>query len=168
MYNALWQFIRKEVGVASIKEVLARSEPFKGLSDEELEKVAALGREESYAAGLSVVAEGTMAKDLYIVEKGKIALEMNLSAYPGLVQDKMVEVVPEGQPFGWSEVVGSRVYTMSARCVGPIKVVAIDGKRLQSLLQENPDMGYRVMARLAALISLRLRNMRMTLRLFHR
>ena len=163
MYNALWQFIRKEVGVASIKEVLARSEPFKGLSDEELEKVAALGREESYAAGLSVVAEGTMAKDLYIVEKGKIAVEMNLSAYPGLVQDKMVEVVPEGQPFGWSAVVGSRVYTMSARCQEPVRVIALDGEHLLSLFIKNPSIGYKVMECLVEVVSSRFRSVRKVL-----
>jgi len=154
--------------VASIKEVLTRSELFKGLSDEDLEKVAALGREEVCGAGTVIFTEGSVAEDFYILNEGKVALDMSLTPTPGVGRRVTVDTMINGQSFGWSAVGGTPVYTMSARCVGPIKVVAIDGKRLQSLLQENPDMGYRVMARLAALISLRLRNMRMTLRLFHR
>lgn len=149
--------------MASIKQVLARVELFNGLTDEELEKVAALGREESYAAGLSVVAEDTMAKDLYIIDKGKVALQMSLSVYPGLVQDNSVEVVPEGQPFGWSAVVGSRVYTMSARCLEPVKVIALDGESLLSLFSKNPDMGYKVMQGLVEVVSSRFRSVRRAL-----
>ena len=149
--------------MASIKEVLARAELFRGLSDEELEKLAALGREESYAAGLSVLTEGAMASDLYIVAEGKVAVQMSLSVYPGLVQDQLVEIVPEGQPFGWSAVVGSRVYTMSARCLEPVRVIAIDGERLLSLFGKNPNMGYKVMEGLVEIVSSRLRSVRRAL-----
>ena len=149
--------------MASIKEILARSELFKELSDEELEKVAALGQEESYVAGLSVVAEGAMAKDLYIVAEGKVAVQMSLSVYPGLVQDNLVETVSEGQPFGWSAVVGSRVYTMSARCLEPVRVIAMDGERLLSLFSKNPNLGYKVMEGLLEVVSSRLRGVRKAL-----
>lgn len=154
--------------MASIKEVLAISELFKGLSDEELEKVAALGREEIYEAGTVIFTEGSVAEDFYILDEGKVALEMSLTPTPGVGRRVTVDTLTRGQSFGWSAVGGTPVYTMSARCVEPIRVIAIDGKRLHSLLDENPYIGYRVMARLAAMVSSRLKQMRMTLRVFHR
>ena len=154
--------------MASIIEVLAVSELFKGLSDEELEKVAALSREEVYGAWTVIFTEGSVAENFYILDEGKVALDMSLTPTPGVGRRVTVDTMNRGQSFGWSAVGGTPVYTMSARCLGPVKVIAIDGKRLQSLLDENPYLGYRVMARLAALISSRLKQMRMTLRVFHR
>ncbi len=149
--------------MATIKEVLASSELFKELTDEELEKVVALSREETYAAGLSVIAEGAMATDLYIVAEGKVREEMSLSVYPGLVQDALVEIIPEGEPFGWSAVVGSRVYNMTARCQEPVRVIAIDGERLLSLFNKNPEIGFKVMEGLLEVVSSRLRSVKRTL-----
>lgn len=143
--------------MASIKEVLARCELFKGLTDEELEKVAELSRVETYAAGLSVLAEGGIAKDLYIVDEGKVRVEMSLSVYPGLVQDALVEVIPEGEPFGWSAVIGSRVYTMTSRAAEPLKVIAIDGERLLTLFNKNPEIGFKVMEGLVEVVSSRVK-----------
>ena len=154
--------------MASIKQVLAMSELFKGLSDEELEKVAALGREEIYEAGTVIFTEGSVAEDFYILDEGKVALEMSLTPTPGMGRRVAVDTMTKGQSFGWSAIGGTPVYTMSARCIEPIRVIAIDGKRFHSLLDENPYIGYRVMARLAAMVSSRLKHMRMTLRVFHR
>jgi len=85
---------------ASLKKALAKFELFMWLTDEELEKVASLSREESFAAGISIMAEGSTATDLYMVEEGQVRVEMSLSVYPGLVQDALVEIIPKGEPFG--------------------------------------------------------------------
>ena len=147
----------------SIKKALARFELFKWLTDEELEMVAALSELKIYAAGLSIMAEGSAAKDLYMIEQGKVRVEMSLSVYPGLVQDAMVDVVSEGEPFGWSAVIGSRVYTMTARAIEGVKVIAIDGEKLLGLFNKNPDIGFKVMEGLVSVVHNRLRAVKKTL-----
>jgi CRP-like cAMP-binding protein len=148
---------------ASLKKALAKFELFMWLTDEELERVAALSREESFAAGISIIAEGGTATDLYMVEEGQARVEMSLSVYPGLVQDSLVEIIPKGEPFGWSAVIGSRVYTMTARAMEPLKVIAIDGEKLLALFNKNPDIGFKVMEGLVSVVSQRVRSVKKTL-----
>ena len=148
---------------ASLKKALAKFELFMWLTDEELEKVASLSREESFAAGISIMAEGSTATDLYMVEEGQVRVEMSLSVYPGLVQDSLVEIIPKGEPFGWSAVIGSRVYTMTARAMEQVKVIAIDGEKLLALFSKNPDIGFKVMEGLVSVVSQRVRSVKKTL-----
>ena len=141
----------------AIKKSLAKFELFKWLTDEELEMLANLSEEKIYAAGFSIMAEGSAAKDLYMISQGKARVEMSLSVYPGMVQDALVDIVHEGEPFGWSAVIGSRVYTMTARAEEGVKVIAIDGEKLLSLFNKNPDIGFKVMEGLVEVVSNRVR-----------
>jgi CRP-like cAMP-binding protein len=150
-------------GTTSIKKALGKFELFKWLTDEELDMVASLSEEKNYAAGLSIIAEGSAAKDLYVAAKGKVRVEMSLSVYPGLVQDALVDIIPEGEPFGWSAVIGSRVYTMTARAEEAVTVIAIDGEKLLGLFNKNPDIGFKVMEGLVGVVHNRLRSVKKTL-----
>ena len=149
--------------MASIKTALENSALFNKLTDEELDRVASLSRQEVYPEGTLLFSEGTMAGDLYIVGAGKVAVEMKLAVYAGLVQKATVEVILEGDTFGWSAVLGSLIYSLSARALEPVRVIAIDGDRLHSLLDENPDMGSRVMTGLVEVVSSRVGSVKKTL-----
>ena len=148
--------------MADIKEVLAKSALFKGLSDAELDQVLPLCHKKSYAAGFSIISEGDAAKDLYIIAEGKVIVEMNLSVYPGMVQEALIETVPSEEPFGWSAVVGSRVYTMTARCAEATKVIAIDGEQLLSLFNGSPAIGFKVMEGLVEVVDARIKSVMRT------
>ena len=125
--------------VVSIKELLASLLPefISQLTEEELEKVAELGREEVYEAGEILFTEGSTAKDLYVVEEGRVALDMDLSVYSGAARYGTVDVMTKGHTFGWSALRGSPL-TMTARALERVKVIAIDGDSLYSLFDEDP------------------------------
>jgi CRP-like cAMP-binding protein len=142
--------------VATIKETLASSELFKGLTDEELDRVASVSRVEIYEGGAILFTEGSAAMD------------MSLSGSPGMGKQATVETMTKGQGCGWSALSGTPVYTLTARAIEPVRVIAMDGGRLYNLLKEDPYLGYRIMSRMATAISARLRNIRMTMRLFNR
>ena len=148
--------------MADIKEALAKSALFNGLSDAELDQVLPLCHEKSYAAGFSVITEGNVAKDLYIIAEGKVIVEMNFSVYPGMIQETLIETVPSEEPFGWSAVVGSRVYTMTARCAEATKVIAIDGEQLLSLFNGSPAIGFKVMESLVEVVDARIKSVMRT------
>jgi len=154
--------------VATIKETLASSELFKGLTEEELDRVASVSRVEIYEGGAILFTEGSAAEDLYIIELGKVAMDMSLSGSPGMGKQATVETMTKGGGCGWSALSGTPVYTLTARAIEPVRVIAIDGGRLYNLLKEDPYLGYRIMSRMATAISARLRNIRMTMRLFNR
>jgi CRP-like cAMP-binding protein len=79
------------------------------------------------------------------------------------VQDALVDIIPEGEPFGWSAVIGSRVYTMTARAEEAVTVIAIDGEKLLGLFNKNPDIGFKVMEGLVGVVHNRLRAAKKTL-----
>ena len=145
----------------SIKELLA-PEFISQLSEDELEKVAELGREEVYEAGEVLFTEGSVAKDLYVVDEGRIALDMDLSVYSGSAKYGTVDVMARGDVFGWSALRGSPV-TMTARALDRVKVVAIDGDSLYSLFDEDPYLGFKILEGMIGIVSSRLRHIRLTL-----
>ena len=154
--------------MATIKQVLSASELFKGLTDEELDKVAALGRMEVYEKGAPLFVQGATARDFYVVELGRVALNTGISSGAVVNKEISVESIKSGQSCGYSAVKGEPVYALSAKAVEPVRVIAIDGKRLYELLEENPVMGYRVMSRMVASLSATLRNVRSTIQIFRR
>ena len=155
--------------MATIKEVLVTSELFKGLSDDDLNKIAALGRVEIYERGTPLFVEGATAEDFFVIELGRIGLEINLPG-PSSGQGKQItaESLQKGQSCGFSAVKGTPIYALTARALGPSRVIAMDGKFLYDILRDNPRVGYLVMSRMMAALSTTLRNVRSTLQMFRR
>ncbi|MDH4137834.1 MAG: ATP-binding protein [Anaerolineae bacterium] len=148
-------------------QVLKKAKLFNGLSDNELEKVASLSREEKYKAGEIIFEEGDSARDLYIVEEGEIALETRLDLGPYVApRPTVIEVVTPGEAFGWSALMEPHILTSSARCLKAVRVVAIEGGNLRHLLDSDARIGQKVMDRLASIIASRLRDTREKLKDF--
>jgi heterodisulfide reductase subunit A-like polyferredoxin/CRP-like cAMP-binding protein len=145
-----------------VRDVIARSSLFAGLSDSARDLVASLGRVVSFQPGQRIFTEGEEARDLYVIYEGRVALEMrppeaNGDAAPRSV---VVAVLGPGEPFGWSALVPPFVLTMSALCVDPAVVVAFEGKVLRRLMSLDWEIGYHIMAGLVDLIESRLAGIR--------
>ncbi|GAI38831.1 unnamed protein product, partial [marine sediment metagenome] len=56
------------IELGSVKEILKHSDLFRGLSNDELDKLLPLCREEVYEAGTVIFPEGTPCHTMYIVE----------------------------------------------------------------------------------------------------
>ncbi len=154
--------------MTAIKDVLSTSELFKGLAADELVKIAALGRVEIYERGTLLFSEGATAEDFFVIELGRVALEINIPAVSGTGKQIAVETLKKGQSCGFSAVKGTPVYALNARALEPSRVIAMDGKLLYDILKDNPRTGYRVMSRMATALSSTLRNVRAALQLSHR
>ena len=124
------------------------SDMFGGLSEEVLSKIAALCYEETCQAGETICTEGDIAEKLYIVEEGKVALDINLSTRPGSVRRGTVEIILPGRAFGCSALLSSHRHTMSSRAISATKVITIDGEALRSLLDQEPQICSSVMKQL--------------------
>ena len=154
--------------MASIKEVLATSEIFKGLSDDDLNKIAGLGRVEIYERGTPLFVEGAAAEDFFVIELGRVGLEINIPSPSGQGKQITTESLKKGQSCGFSAVKGTPMYALTGRALEPSRVIAMDGKFLYDILRDNPRVGYRVMSRMTASLSTTLRNVRSTLQVFRR
>ncbi len=141
-------------------EALRSCELFGELNDAELGEIAALCREESYPAGAIVFTEAEMAKDLYILQEGKVALQIQLRSLAEMGGEVAIEVMEPGHIFGWSALVKQRRLTTTARCLEDVKAMAVKGQALNQLFERNAHIGFVVMKRLADVISSRLRLIR--------
>ena len=60
------------------KKILRECELFATLSDDDLEKIASSASEKQYEAGATIFHEGENADELFVLQEGKVALQMTL------------------------------------------------------------------------------------------
>jgi len=154
--------------VDTVKDIVAASELFNGLTDEELVKIEALACVEIYERGATLFFEGAAADKLFLVDIGRVAMGMAIQQSSGVIKHVTIETIRSGQGCGFSAIKGTPLHTLTARAVEPVRAIAMDGKQLYDVLHDNPAMGYRVMSRMASAISARLRNVRSTIQFFNR
>ena len=63
-----------------------------------------------------------------------------------------------GDVFGWSSMLENGKYTASGICATDLKVVKIEKDKLNRIFQNRPEVGFKVLQRLAGVISRRLSN----------
>jgi CRP-like cAMP-binding protein len=134
---------------------------FRNLSEDLLDKIAALSEEEAFLQGENVFREGEDADSLHFLLEGSVLLKVRLTSRPESITVSAVSQNYES--FGWSGIVPPYHYTASAVCEVDSKFLTIPGDRFMNLLKENPTAGFTIMQRLTELIASRLRNSRQAL-----
>ncbi len=134
---------------------------FRDLPEDLLDKVAALGKEESFAQGDAIFREGEEADKLHFLLEGELVLKVKLTSRPESITVSAVSQRYES--FGWSGIVPPYHYTATGVCETDCKVLTIPGNSFMKLLGENPAAGFIVMKRLIELVASRLRNSRQAL-----
>lgn len=148
---------------STIAGVLRRTTLFCDLTDEELGQVIPLCYRETFPQGYLIGQEGCEARGFYLVESGCVSLEMTVRWGPGGTSWQWpMEVVTEGEAFGWSALVKPHILTASMRALVTTEVIAIDGAALRALFIAYPRIGWVVMEETARIISFRLRSARRT------
>jgi toluene monooxygenase system ferredoxin subunit len=139
-------------------DVIKESYVFQSLSTEELQKLASISREEICASGQYVFREGDQARSLYIVEEGKVELQMRVSfsSEHRTASVATVDVITKGATFGWSAIAKPHLFTGSAQAANTCKLIVIDGSKLLELMDSDHTMGYEVMKRFSEVVTARL------------
>lgn len=125
---------------------------FRGIDPEVMEEIANICSEEKYTKDTVLFEKGEEAESLYILEQGTLNLVIKNggSLIYGLTEP--------GEVFGWSSLVESGVYTASGVCATDTKVVKIEREKLERVFDRHPEVGFKVLKRLAGVISQRLSN----------
>ena len=147
----------------SIKEALKSSEIFQGLTDQELDKLLPLCQEQSYEAGAVMFCEGAQCSYVQTLKSGKVALETELAISRGAAERATIDVLSDGSSFCWSALMEPHILTSSGRCLEKTEIIALDGEKLKALLDENPQMGYKVANNLVKVVASRLQHTKGTM-----
>jgi CRP-like cAMP-binding protein len=130
---------------------------FSELEEEALQKIIPLCREERYPKGALIFTAGEEADTLYLLERGEVRLRYEICPQPDACENTTIPVETAGTVIGWSALVKPRRLTASAHCLSNVRLIAIDGQALNSLLEQDSHIGFVVMKALAEVISERLR-----------
>ena len=141
-------------------DALRQCELFADLNDEELGKIAQICCEETHEPEEVIFGESEVAEKVYILQEGRVAVQMQLRSDLEPNGDVTIQEVTPGRIFGWSALVKQRRFTASVLALEKVKVIAIESAELNTLLEENSHIGFVVMRRLADVISSRLRRTR--------
>jgi len=141
------------------QEIIRRLEFFHGLTDDQIVRLADLGRVVEFKRDHEIFREDQEAKDFYILLQGRVALLIDI----GNSRRTIVYTVTRHQPFSWSGIVEPGVLTSTARAVEDSVALAFSGEELMDLLEEDPSLGFAVICRIAKLIAARLKDSRLQL-----
>lgn len=123
-----------------------------GMSWEFTNEVYDITTRESVKEGEVFFREGDRARYFYVLLEGRVRLSIGETG-------KVVHVVDRsGEAFGWSSLVGRDVYSASAECVLPSKLLKIDREKFEKILEKNPADGMNFFKRLAMILGERLIN----------
>ena len=143
---------------------LAEFSFFKNFNKDQLSKLAPLAMEESYQAGVQMYQSGDVARCLYLLREGKVALFMDNYMGPGKPPMQVtIDIITKGESMGWSAVVEPFMYTLTARCMDDAKFISFDSFQLRKLMDDNAEVGYKVMQAVAKVIASRLTHTRIIL-----
>ena len=148
----------------SAKQALKDCGLFSSLSDSELEQVASSAVEKQYEAGTTIFATGDSAEELFVIQEGRVAVQMTLPKSGTQASRRItVDVVTKNEIAGWSAIVEPYKYTFTAVCMQKTVALSISGEKLRWLLRDNPKIGYEIMKGLAKVIAAGLNDTRQVL-----
>ncbi|MBI2868316.1 MAG: cyclic nucleotide-binding domain-containing protein [Chloroflexi bacterium] len=140
---------------------LRTCEPFATLSNGELDKITGSAAERQYEAGAVIFHEGESANELFVLQEGKVALQMTLKNDHYQTHRRMtVDIVAANEVFGWPAIIAPYNHTLTAVCLQAAKVLAISANNIRWLRQDNPAAGCDILKGLIKIVDLRLEETR--------
>jgi CRP-like cAMP-binding protein len=115
-----------------------------------VKKIMDICRMVSHEKGDILFNENDEARNFYILLNGRVKLSV------GEAGQVVYDVGRNGEAFGWSSLIGRDVYSASAECVEPTKMLVTDRKKIGQVLEEDPANGIIFLKHLAATLGNRL------------
>ncbi len=148
--------------VANKTEAIKTIHFFRGLSDPELDQIAAMCKEQSLAAGEIYLEDGKSDNQVHLILSGKIAAVTHIPNVTFLKSEIILDALHEGDVFGWSSLLKS-TSTATLRVLNDTIIMNLSANDLLELCEKEYHIGYIVMHNLSALIASKLKRNRMAI-----
>jgi len=148
------------------KRTLMRSDLFQSLKDSYIEIILMICEEVRYVAGEYIFREGEPGDSVYLVAQG--AVEIVLEPRSDSEEQIPVTIMAPTSTFGEVTLVeenGTR--TASVRCRSDAQLLRLRRDRLLRLCNDYPEIGFRVMHRIAAELATKLRSSNLSIREYY-
>jgi len=126
-----------------------------GLDAIERTDVLALGSALTLSPGAVLFRLGEEATNLYLIERGLIALAMPMQI-AGHQEDVLIDERVAGQTVGWSTVIPPHRFTLNATAPVKTELIVFPREKLLSHFTTRPRVGYVVSQNVAVIVGQRL------------
>lgn len=137
------------------KDRLKKMTLFKGLSDDEIEKVIPVLEEAFYKKGAVIWEEGAAEQGLQIIDHGKVVINRKTSEG----HRQVLAVLKENNFFGELSLLDGRLHSASAEAHEDTKVYILHRNKMEQLLKDSPQTAYNILRVLTIAICELLRQM---------
>jgi CRP-like cAMP-binding protein len=127
------------------KQMIADSILFSGLSEEELDKVAAIAVVKSFGRGEAIFFEGDEADGFYMVLDGRVKIfKMSLDG-----KEQILHIFGPGEPFGEVPVFHGQPFPANALALVKCRLLFFPRREFVALVTGNPSLALNMLAMLA-------------------
>jgi len=141
----------------TVAEILAQHPFTRSLDEAGHTALAGMARLATYATGEVVFREGASAEGLFLLARGRVALEQHVHGR-GAVQ---LENIEAGDLLGLSWAFPGQSWLLTARVVEDCEMVVLGARPLLALMESQPALGYPLAMALARQIYGRLERTRL-------
>lgn len=133
-------------------ELLKKVRIFQGLSDDELEKFAAISADEQFPPEAVIIEEGAEGRALYIIKKGTV----KVSKVEGEMETELVKLVA-GEEFGEMSLVEDTTTSARVTAYNDVECMVISRDPFLELLEGDVPVSAKVYKNFTKVLSERLR-----------
>jgi CRP/FNR family transcriptional regulator, cyclic AMP receptor protein len=131
---------------AALKEIAEH--PFlRGLHPAHLQTLADCAMRLRFNAGDLIFCEGDPANRFYLLISGKVALETEHEE-----KRVTIQTISGGDVLGWSWLFPPYYTHFDARAVEPTEAMFFYGTRIREMCEDDPDLGYAMLTRIAKVV----------------
>jgi len=125
--------------------LVARQPFFKGLDAHHLQLLAASALEMKYEAGTVIAEEGSPANRFYLILTGEVELTVEKEDRNVIA----VQTLGPGDDLGWAWLFPPYAMHFTARAMKPTTAIFFYGTRLREQCEQDHELGYQIMKRVA-------------------
>ncbi len=143
--------------IRTIDKLLAELPFFEGMNPAFIESLGGCASNVRFRARDVLFRENEPANHFYILESGRIALDISCAGRGAVT----IETIGAGKVVGWSWLFPPYQWSYGARAVEDVKAISLDGRCLRDKCEQDPALGYDLMKRFSQIMLRRMQRARM-------
>jgi CRP-like cAMP-binding protein len=129
----------------SLYALIARQPFFKGLNAGQLQLLTESALEMQFEAGQIIFEEGSPANRFYLILEGSVLLESEMADRSSIP----IQTLGPGDDLGWAWLFPPYSLHLTARALTPTRTIFFYGTRLREQCEQDHELGYQLMQRIA-------------------
>lgn len=129
----------------SVQRLLMTMTPFANLDERQINMVAGCCEILQFPPGAVIYQQNSPAQKMFIILEGMVSLDDVVDNFTFISYERRG---PKGI-IGTASLIGQKLYSLTATCLEPTQVIAIDVPRLENIYEQDAEVGFKVMTEVA-------------------